>query len=91
CRGSAGRRAVRYVLCAAPASSPIGAGHTSDVPLILGTREAWTRMRLVPPEAWSEVAARGRAVRRVWADFARTGEVAADADARACGMRFDRG
>jgi para-nitrobenzyl esterase len=29
-------------------------------------------------------------LRRV-ADFARTGEVAADADARACGMRFDRG
>ncbi|MDA3804141.1 carboxylesterase family protein [Clavibacter sp. CT19] len=87
----AGGRAVRYVLRAAPASSPIGAGHTSDLPLILGTRDAWTRMRLVPPEAWPEVAARGRAVRQVWADFARTGEVAADADARACGMRFDRG
>ncbi len=80
---AAGGRAVRYVLRAAPASSPIGAGHTSDVPLILGTREAWTRMRLVPPEAWPEVAARGLAVRQVWADFARTGEVAADADARA--------
>jgi para-nitrobenzyl esterase len=88
---AAGGRAVRYVLRAAPASSPIGAGHTSDVPLILGTRDAWTRMRLVPPEAWAEVAARGRAVRQVWADFARTGEVAPDADARACGMRFDRG
>jgi para-nitrobenzyl esterase len=88
---AAGGRAVRYALRAAPASSPIGAGHTSDVPLILGTRAAWTRMRLVPPEAWPEVAARGRAVRQVWADFARTGEVAADADARACGMRFDRG
>ncbi|MBF4623231.1 carboxylesterase family protein [Clavibacter sp. VKM Ac-2872] len=88
---AAGGRAVRYVLRAAPASSPIGAGHTSDVPLILGTRAAWTRMRLVPPAAWPEVAARGRAVRQVWADFARTGEVAADADARACGMRFDRG
>lgn len=88
---AAGGRAVRYVLRAAPASSPIGAGHTSDLPLILGTREAWTRMRLVPPEAWPEVAARGRAVRRVWADFARTGTVAPDADARACGMRFDRG
>ncbi|MBM7389353.1 para-nitrobenzyl esterase [Clavibacter michiganensis] len=88
---AAGGRAVRYVLRAAPASSPIGAGHTADVPLILGTREAWTRMRLVPPESWPEVAARGRAVRQVWADFARTGEVAVDADARACGMRFDRG
>jgi len=87
----AGGRAVRYVLRAAPASSPIGAGHTSDLPLILGTRDAWTRMRLVPPEAWPEVAARGRAVRQVWADFARTGGVAADADARACGMRFARG
>ncbi|OUE25836.1 Para-nitrobenzyl esterase [Clavibacter michiganensis] len=87
----AGGRAVRYVLRAAPASSPIGAGHTADLPLILGTRDAWTRMRLVPAAAWPEVAARGRAVRRVWADFARTGEVATDADARACGMRFDRG
>jgi para-nitrobenzyl esterase len=27
----------------------------------------------------------------VWADFARTGTVAAGADARACGMSFDRG
>ena len=88
---AAGGRAVRYVLRAAPASSPIGAGHTSDVPLVLGTREAWTSMDLVGTAAWPEVAARGRAVRRVWADFARTGGVAADVDARACGMRFDRG
>jgi para-nitrobenzyl esterase len=88
---AAGGRAVRYVLRAAPASSPIGAGHTADVPLILGTRAAWTAVDLVGPAAWPEVAERGRAVRRVWADFARTGTVAADADARACGMRFDRG
>jgi para-nitrobenzyl esterase len=88
---AAGGRAVRYLLTAAPASSPIGAGHTADLPLVLGTREAWIRMRLVGPAAWPEVAERGRAVRRVWADFARTGTVAADADARACGMAFDRG
>ncbi|MFS4505639.1 carboxylesterase family protein [Clavibacter sp. Sh2141] len=88
---AAGGRAVRYVLRAAPASSPIGAGHTADVPLILGTHAAWTAVDLVGPAAWPEVAARGRAVRRVWADFARTGTVAADADERACGMSFDRG
>ncbi|WP_405372607.1 MULTISPECIES: carboxylesterase family protein [unclassified Microbacterium] len=88
---AAGGRAVRYVLETAPAQSPIGVGHTVDVPLILGTKEAWTRTRLVPPASWPEVAARGLAVRRVWGDFARTGTVAADADAHACGMRFDRG
>ncbi|WP_020098317.1 carboxylesterase family protein [Microbacterium sp. 11MF] len=88
---AAGGRAVRYLLEAAPASSPIGVGHTVDVPLVLGTRDAWTRTSLVPPDAWAEVDARGRAVRRVWADFARTGTVAPDADADACDMRFDRG
>ncbi|EZP25370.1 carboxylesterase family protein [Microbacterium oleivorans] len=87
---AAGGRAVRYVLEAAPPSSPIGVGHTVDVPLILGTREAWTRTSLVPPESWPEVAARGRTVRRVWAAFARTGTVAVDVDARGCGMRFER-
>ncbi len=64
----------------------------TDVPLLLGSRRAWTQTSLVNSEDWAEIDARGRTLRKVWADFARTGTVAADADTRIPGLiTFNRG
>ncbi|AXB49162.1 carboxylesterase family protein [Amycolatopsis albispora] len=78
----AGGQAVRYRMTWQPDGSSFGAAHIADLPLILGTRQAWERSKLLGRVDWSEVDRRGRAVRRVWAGFARTGQVSPD-DAQA--------
>ncbi|MGW5877579.1 carboxylesterase family protein [Nocardiopsis terrae] len=81
----AGGRAIRYTLTWRPRGSPFGAAHIVDVPLLLGTRRSWENARLVGRTGWAELDRRGRAVRRLWADFARTGTVSAEAAAAASG------
>ena len=58
-----------------------GAAHVTDVPLLLGGRESWGHTLLVGRSEWSDIDRRGRKVRQIWADFARTGTLAADAAA----------
>lgn len=89
---AAGGRAVIYELRWAPERSPVGAAHLTDVPLLLGSRDAWTRTSLVESDDWAEIDAHGRRMRQIWADFARTGTVAADAAADVPTLiTFDRG
>ena len=78
---ASGGRAVRYELTWAPEGSAFGAAHVTDVPLLLGGRAAWGHTLLVGDSDWADVDRRGRRLRQVWADFARTGTVAADAGA----------
>jgi para-nitrobenzyl esterase len=84
----AGGRATSYRLHRGVTSAPTGAVHMSDLPLLLGGREAWAGTRFVPERDWPEVERRGRAFRSIWADFARTGEVRAPDDET---LTFDRG
>jgi len=84
----AGGRATSYRLHRGVTSAPTGAVHMSDLPLLLGGREAWAGTRFVPERDWPEVERRGRAFRAIWADFARTGEVRAPDDET---LTFDRG
>lgn len=72
-----GGRATRYTVTWRPVGSPYGAAHIVDLPLLLGNRKAWEDTRLVGRTSWAELDRRGRAVRRLWADFARTGTVSA--------------
>ncbi len=70
-----GGRATRYTVTWQPEGSPFGAAHIVDVPLLLGTRRAWENTKLVGRTSWADLDRRGRAVRALWADFARTGGV----------------
>lgn len=89
---TAGGRAALYQLTWSPEESPVGAAHASDLPLILGSERAWSRTSLVGAHNWPEIDRRGKTVRRVWADFARTGTVRPDARKRASAtMRFHLG
>lgn len=76
---AAGGRATRYEIRWSPPGSRIGAGHVGDLPLLLGTEAAWRKTALVGEGDWPGVDRRGRALRQAWADFARTGRVAATA------------
>ncbi|MCL9666189.1 carboxylesterase family protein [Curtobacterium albidum] len=84
----AGGRATVYRLLRHPSVAPVGAVHMSDLPLLLGGRTAWVGSRFVPERDWPEVDRRGRALRAVWAEFARTGRVTAADDET---LVFDRG
>ena len=84
----AGGTAVVYRLLRGATASPTGAVHMSDLPLLLGRREAWAGSRFVPERDWPEVERRGPRVRAIWAEFARTGQVAAADDET---LTFDRG
>ena len=79
----AGGRAVRYESTWAPEGSRFGAAHVTELPLLLGTRASWGHTRLIARSTWDDVERRGRRVRQIWADFARTGTVAYDAAAGA--------
>ncbi|WP_205660462.1 carboxylesterase family protein [Amycolatopsis antarctica] len=72
----AGGTAVRYRMSWHPAGSGFGAAHITDIPLLMGTRRVWEGTRLLGSSTWADIDGRGRLVRRVWADFARTGTVA---------------
>lgn len=85
---AAGGRATVYRLLRHPSATPVGAVHMSDLPLLLGGREAWAGSRFVPERDWPEVERRGRAFRAVWAKFARTGRVTAPDDET---LVFERG
>jgi len=89
---ASGGRAVRYELSWEPAGSRYGAAHITDLPLLLGSEEAWGRSALLGTSDWADVDRLGRRVRQIWADFARTGTVAADAAAGLSGtLVLDRG
>ncbi|PRY50099.1 para-nitrobenzyl esterase [Geodermatophilus tzadiensis] len=74
----AGGRASRYTLSFGPPGAPTTGAHATDLPLLFPHRPTWEGSALLAGTPWADVEAAGRVVRRVWADFARTGEVPAD-------------
>lgn len=74
---AAGGRAYRYRLTWRPDGNGYGAAHLTDLALVFGTRGAWEGAALLGSTNWAEVDRRGRAVRRMWAEFARTGTMPA--------------
>ncbi|WBU37904.1 carboxylesterase family protein [Homoserinibacter sp. YIM 151385] len=71
----AGGRATVYELGWTTVRSPLGPVHAADIPLLLGGPEAWASTAFAGPRDWEAVDRRGRALRAMWAAFARTGEV----------------
>ncbi|MFB9312807.1 carboxylesterase family protein [Nocardioides plantarum] len=72
---TAGGRATRYTLSwGAPGTGVVGA-HTIDLALLFPHHGVWEASPLVEGLTGPEVEAAGRPVRRVWAEFARTGRV----------------
>ncbi|WP_327673356.1 MULTISPECIES: carboxylesterase family protein [unclassified Streptomyces] len=57
-----------------PPGSPYGATHCVELPLLLGTPEAWKDSPMLGNLDWPDVDRLGRRVRAAWASFARTGD-----------------
>jgi para-nitrobenzyl esterase len=70
----AGARVHGYRLDWRPHGSRLGATHCVELPLLLGSEDAWKGAPMLGDADWAEVDALGRAVRAVWASFARTGD-----------------
>ncbi|MEU9689607.1 carboxylesterase family protein [Amycolatopsis japonica] len=71
----AGAGVWSYRLDWRPEGSEFGATHCVELPLLLGTREAWRDSPMLGEVPWAEVDAFGAALRAVWATFARTGRL----------------
>lgn len=70
-----GGRAYQFLVVYQPPGSPLGAAHTVDLPLLLGTPASWAATPLLGQANWEEFNAAGRQVRQLWANFARTGHL----------------
>jgi para-nitrobenzyl esterase len=68
-----GVQPYRYRLNWRPAGSPLGATHGLELPLLLGTEDAWRGAAFLGTESWETVERLGVALRTAWAGFARTG------------------
>ncbi|WP_345266202.1 carboxylesterase family protein [Nocardioides nanhaiensis] len=73
----AGGRALTYTLTWGAPGNPLRSAHTIDLALLFPSRDAWAGSPLVAGVAWEDVVAAGRPVRAAWAQFARTGALAA--------------
>lgn len=69
----AGARVHTYRLDWRPAGSPFGATHCVELPLLLGTRNAWRGSPMLGDTAWEDVETIGATLRTAWTGFARTG------------------
>ncbi|MGY1777165.1 carboxylesterase family protein [Geodermatophilus sp. SYSU D00804] len=83
---AAGGRAVHYTL--SYGTGALTGAHAIDLPLLFPHRHTWEASPLLAGLRWEDVVAAGREVRRVWAHFARTGDVPADPPPF---LRVDRG
>jgi para-nitrobenzyl esterase len=71
----AGGTAHLYTVTWSAAGNWFGSAHAIEIPLLLGTREAWEGVELVRGTPWDEMNADGRALRALWASFARGDEL----------------
>jgi para-nitrobenzyl esterase len=72
----AGGHAYRYRLRYGHPDNPLADSHGTDLPLLFPDRALWGTAPLLRGVPWEVVERHGRALRRLWADFARTGEAA---------------
>ena len=67
----AGGRGYLYRLDWSAPDSGHGACHVIDLPLLLGTREAWANAAILGNTPWEEIEEKGQKLRQLWARFSR--------------------
>ncbi|MBE1524716.1 para-nitrobenzyl esterase [Nesterenkonia lutea] len=72
-----GGRAHSFVVDWAAPGNFYGAAHMIDVALLFGTRASTEGLELLEGASWEEIEEAGRAVRALWAEFARGAELPA--------------
>jgi para-nitrobenzyl esterase len=69
--GHAGGSAHHYVFTWAPRGNFLGSTHAIELAFLFGNRQTWDGVEVLNGATWEEIDAHGRALRAVWADFAR--------------------
>jgi len=67
----AGGHVSRYELTYCVAGNEMKSTHTIDLPLLFPNKSAWSAGRMLKGVDWDEMQVKGRALRGLWADFAR--------------------
>lgn len=81
----AGARVHTYRLDWRPSGSAFGATHCVELPLLLGSQDAWQTSPMLGHTPWHEVDALGRTLRAAWTSFARTGRPGPSVAPLVCG------
>lgn len=71
----AGGNAYLFRIHSGLEDNQMGAAHCIDLPLIFGNESAWKEAGLLKDIPWTYIHEMGKGIRRVWADFARTGKI----------------
>jgi len=74
----AGASVYRYRFDWAPPAAASGPVTRSDLPFVLGDREAWGDAPMLGGVPWEAIDALGRQMRRAWTTFARHGDPSLD-------------
>lgn len=56
-------------------NNTIGAAHCIDLPLLFGNEKAWKNSGLLRGIPWEYIHENGKEIRKLWAEFARTGNI----------------
>lgn len=70
-----GGRGYQYVLSWGPKGNEFAGAHTIELPLLFGDRAVWEATPLVAGADWEEIHRHGQTIRKIWASFARNGQV----------------
>jgi para-nitrobenzyl esterase len=73
----AGARVQQAEFDGRPAGSRIGAAHAIDLPLLFPNVDVWAEAKLIAPDGARSLVEAGAPLRAAWAEFARTGRIAA--------------
>jgi para-nitrobenzyl esterase len=71
---AAGQKAYLYRFAWDGPNTGLGDCHTIELPFLLGSEAAWRDAPMLAGAPWSEIEAKGRKMRALWASFARSGD-----------------
>jgi para-nitrobenzyl esterase len=69
----AGQKAFLYNFAWNGPDTGLGDCHTIELPFLLGSEDAWKDAPMLKGAAWTDIEAKGRTMRAVWANYARDG------------------
>lgn len=75
-----GGNIYRFTIHSTLKENYIGASHCIDLPLIFADQEAWKDSELLQDVSWDHIFENGKKIRALWAEFARTGNIADDSE-----------
>ncbi|MNZ74180.1 Para-nitrobenzyl esterase [compost metagenome] len=70
-----GGRGYKYEINWGAPGNKFAGGHSTEIPLLFEDRELWEHTPVLEGTTWEQFTRQGQALRKIWGEFARTGQV----------------